>query len=43
MDITRNVRRLLDVTIQHFPGGLRKYVNTSVTLLGTSVEFADTC
>jgi len=43
MDITRPVRGLLDVTNRHLPGGLRKYVNTSVNLVGTSVGFADTC
>jgi hypothetical protein len=43
MDITRPVRGLLNVTTQHLPGGLGKYVNTSVTLVGISVEFADTC
>jgi len=43
MDITRPTRRLLDVKTRHLPGGPRKYVNTSVTPVGTSVEFADTC
>jgi len=43
MDITGPVRGLLDVTTRHLPGGLRKHVNTSVALVGTSVEFADTC
>ena len=43
MDSARPVRRLLEAKTRHLPGGPKKYVNTSVTQVGISVDFADTC